>query len=215
MEVLLTLLDLLVGGISLAIAIRLLSYFRRIKERATLALALFIASWSIACFLWAIEDCILIGNLKVATSAYIMEQLPAYFGVLFVVYIFKSRPKLLISISSIIIGVCIFSFIFFPLEKIAVEGGFYYYFSPVTRLALIPVIAMAFLPVALFFAYGLKMGKLEKFKERNKGIALATGFLLVAFANWILYPCFRTPVVVGWIMNLIGFFTLYFGFTRR
>jgi hypothetical protein len=206
--------SLLVGIISLVIAIRLLSHFKKIREKATLALASYVLFYAIGCFLWTIEDAFLRGNLPVATSAYIFQRLPAYLGVLFVVFILKVRLKLIISISSAIIGASVLSFIIFPLEMEAFGGGFAYHPAPFTNWILLFVVAMAFLPVGLLLAYGLKMSKLGKVKERNKGLVLAFGFLLVMLGDYILFPYFRIPLLMGWIIILVGFFFLYFGFTR-
>jgi hypothetical protein len=202
--------DLIVGAISFGIGIKLFLQFKKIRNYATLSLSLFTLVYGMGCFLWAIEDAIIPGTLPLATGAYILHYLPAYFGFLFGEFVLKVKPKILIPIGSAIMAGGIASFIIFPLSMEALDGAYAYHPSPTTGKVLIAVIAMALIPVILFIAYGMEAWE-EKI-SRNKGFILATGLFLVILGEYILFPYGFISLIPAWGIILAGVLILYFGF---
>jgi hypothetical protein len=202
--------DIIVGAISCSIGIKLFLRFKKIKSYATLSLSLYVLVYGLGCFLWAIEDALIPGTLPLATGAYILHYLPAYFGFLFGEFVLKIKPKILIPIGSAIMAGGIASFIIFPLSMEAMNGAYAYHPSPTTGKLLIAVVAMALIPVILFIAYGIK-ARGEK-KLRNKGFILALGFFLVILGEYILFPYGFISLIPAWGIIVAGILILYLGF---
>jgi hypothetical protein len=202
--------DLIVGAISSSIGIKLFLQFKKIRSYATLSLSLFTLVYGMGCFLWAIEDALIPGTLPLATGAYILHYLPAYFGFLFGEFVLKIKPKILIPIASVVMAGGILSFIIFPLSMEAINGAYAYHPSPITGKVLIAVVAMALIPVILFITYGIKTRK-EKI-TRNKGFILASGLFLVILGEYILFPYGFISIIPAWGIILAGILILYFGF---
>jgi hypothetical protein len=206
---------LLTGLIGLAIALVLFNRFKKERIKGTLILAFYALFYALANFLWAVEDSLLVGNLQVATLAYIFDYIPAYLGVVFSVFMVKLRPKIIIPIASAIMGAAIVSFVLFPLEYELVGGIYVYYPTSITKWLLLAVAVMALTPVVVFLAYATEMKKLGDIKERNKGTTLAIGFLLMALGETVLVPYFKVPLILTMAICLVGIIALYYGFTMR
>jgi len=203
-------LDIIVGVISCSIGLKLFSRYKKIKNYATLSLSLYALVYGVGCFLWAIEDTLIPGTIPLATGAYILQYLPAYFGFLFGEFVLKIKPKILIPIASVVMAGGILSLIIFPLSIEAINGAYIYRPSPITGKVLIAVVAIALIPVILFIAYGIKTRK-EKI-SRNKGFILASGFFLVILGGYILFPYGFISLIPSWGIVLAGILMLYFGF---
>ena len=204
--------SILSGIVGMIISILLFIRFNKVKNRATLTLALCTLVYAIGNFLWAIEDYFALRSFQISTAAYISNYLPAYLGFLFVIFALKIREKITVPISSVIMAIGILGFILFPIECGSINGTYTCFPAHYTRLLLIPTILMAFAPVVLLFLYGNRMRALKQKKERDKGFVLASGFLLVALGEHILVPYLRVPLFYDQILLLTGFLIVYLGF---
>ena len=203
------------GVVSLAVSMNLFVGYKKSGLKETLMLALYALSYAVASFLWAIEDSLLVGNFQVATAAWIFGYIPAYLGVLFSVLIVGIRPKLITYVSSAIIVVAIISFLVFPLEYKIVGEIYIYYPATITKLILIAVAAMALTPVIIWIIYARGMNKFGDKKERDRGITLSIGFLLMALGENILVPYFEVSLFMTVTMCITGILVLYHGFMKR
>ena len=204
---------LITGLISLGTSIALFNRFRKERLNGTLILALYVLFYALANFLWATEDSFLVGNFQIATLAYIFECIPAYLGVVFSVVMVKLREKIIIPTASAIIGAAIISFVLFPLKYEIVGAGYVYQPALITKGILVVVAVMALTPVVVFLIYSKEMKKLGNLKERNKGITLATGFLLMILGENVLLTLLKVPLLLPLIISLAGIVILYCGLT--
>jgi vacuolar-type H+-ATPase subunit I/STV1 len=211
--------ELSVGIINLLLAIIL---FYRLKYRSKyiiekaiskgiLALILYFLFSAMVHLLWAIQDTILVGNLQLPVAAVMLECIIVYIGVLFSVFIVGTRPKLIISIASVITGAAVLSLLLFGLEYEVIRGTYVFYPPSITKWILIPVTVMALIPVGVWLIYAMGM----KLRERKRGITLAIGFLLVALARNILVHYFKVPLLPTLVIYLAGTLSIYFGFTTH
>ena len=125
------------------------------------------------------------------------------------------RPKLITYVSSAIIVAAIISFLFFPLEYKIVGENYIYYPATITKLILIAVVAMALTPVIIWIIYARGMNKFGDKKERDRGITLSIGFLLMALGKNILLPYFEVSLFMAETMCITGILVLYHGFMKR
>jgi hypothetical protein len=73
---------------------------------------------------------------------------------------------------------------------------------------------MAFIPSGIWLTYARGMGKFGDIKERNRGITLAIGFLLMALGECILVPYFRVPLIPSLGICFAGILTIYLSFVE-
>jgi hypothetical protein len=124
-----------------------------------------------------------------------------------------TKSKLIGRISTLVYVVAILVFILVPIE--VVEAGGIYLYTPTlsAKIAIAVLSAMGILPSLIWLNYVWGMEKAGLKGERDRGILLAVGFLLVALGELILFPFFGFPLIVCTPLNLVGVILLYVGFT--
>ena len=205
----------LTGMTSLILSINLLGRYRRTQNIGALLLALTAASLGVGNLLWFIEDAFFDGTPALGKLAWIMVSVfPVYFSVVFSLNSVGIKNKFITGISTFIAILGVASFVVLPLSQKEFGGVLGFIPNPITKLVLIAVAIMGFVPIFLWGTYAVEMGKVGRRIERDRGIMLAAGFLITLLGENILLTHTKTSLLVCCTMDLVGVIILYVAFTR-
>jgi hypothetical protein len=205
----------LAGVISLVLSIKLIERYHRTQKIGALFLGLTAVSLAAGNLVWTIEDTFFDGTPALGKLAWItITVLPVYFSVTFSFSSIGIKNKFLRGISIFVALLGVVSFAMCPLSEIELDGILAYAPNPITKLVLIPVAIMGFVPIFLWGMYAGEMARAGRRIERDRGIVLAAGFLVTLLGENILFTHTKTPMPICCAMSLVGVIMLYVAFTR-